>query len=202
MFAGIGPASLLILIANIGLGIAGLFLAPAIIERCVFRPFEFARGRNRLTLVTSGFVHADLPHLLFNMVSFWFFGVPLERVIGTPRFVLLYAAGLLLSPLVSYAKHRNNPSYGTLGASGAISAVLFAAIVYFPTMKLMIFPVPIPLPAPLFAVGYLAYSWWSAKQSRDRINHDAHLVGALVGLVFVALVDPGAWSFAWRLLMG
>ena len=202
MLAGIGPASLLVLAVNIGLGIAGLYLAPAIVERCVFRPFEFRRGRNRLTLLTSGFVHADLLHLLFNMISFWYFGVPLERVIGTPRFVMLYAAGLLLSPLVSYAKHRNNPAYATLGASGAISAVIFAAIVYFPTMKLILFPIPVPLPAPLFAVGYLAYTWWSARQNRDRINHDAHLVGALVGLVFVALVDPEAWSFALRLLFG
>ncbi|MCC6633681.1 MAG: rhomboid family intramembrane serine protease, partial [Gammaproteobacteria bacterium] len=87
---GIGPASLFILVSNIGLSLAGLFLAPQIIERCLFRPVEFARGLRRATLVTSGFVHADLPHLLFNMLTFWFFGPPLERRIGTPMFVLLY----------------------------------------------------------------------------------------------------------------
>jgi hypothetical protein len=114
---------------------AGLFLAPQIIERCLFRPVEFARGLRRATLVTSGFVHADLPHLLFNMLTFWFFGPPLERRIGTPMFVLLYAAGLLVSQYGSYRKQRHNPQYATLGASGAISAVLFANIVYWPTKR-------------------------------------------------------------------
>jgi membrane associated rhomboid family serine protease len=159
-----------------------------------------ARGRGRATWITSGFVHADLPHLLFNMVSFWFFGIPLEREIGTPKFVLLYVLGLMLSQVSTYLKHRNDPQYASLGASGAIAAVLFAAIVYFPTMSLIIFPVPVPIPAPLFGVGYLAYSWWSGRQNSGRINHDAHLGGALVGLVFVAVFDPWAWSRAIALL--
>jgi membrane associated rhomboid family serine protease len=200
MFASIGPAALVILAVNVGLGLLSLFAMPQLIERCLFRPYEFARGRNRSTAFTSGFVHADLPHLLFNMISFFFFGVPLERAIGTPKFVLLYGAGLLLSNLGTYLKHRNNPEYATLGASGAISAVLFAAIVYFPTMTLMILPIPIPIPAPLFAVGYLGYSYWSSRQNKGRINHDAHLGGALVGLAFVALFDPGAWSRAIALI--
>lgn len=200
MFPDIGPAALVILAANIGFGLVGLYVAPQLVERAVFRPHEFARGRRRITLVTSGFAHADLPHLLFNMITFWFFGRPLEQYIGTPLFVLLYAAGLLISPVVSYFRHRNDPAYGTLGASGAISAVLFAAIVYFPAMKLMILPIPVPIPAPLFGAGYLAYSWWSSRHHRGRINHDAHLVGALVGLAFVALVHPQAWADALRLL--
>jgi membrane associated rhomboid family serine protease len=196
MVSGVGPASLFILGANLALGAIGLFVYPKLIERGLFRPWEFARGRRRYTALTSGFLHADLPHLIFNMITFWFFGVPLERVIGTPLFVLLYVAGLLLSLVGSLRKHRDNPEYATLGASGAISAVLFASIVYFPTQSLMILPIPIPIPAPLFAVGYLAYSIWSARQGRGRINHDAHLGGALVGLLFVALTDPGAYSRA------
>jgi membrane associated rhomboid family serine protease len=196
MVPGVGPASLFILGANLALGAIGLFVYPKLIERGLFRPWEFARGRRRYTALTSGFLHADLPHLIFNMITFWFFGVPLERVIGTPLFVLLYVAGLLLSLVGSLRKHRDNPEYATLGASGAISAVLFASIVYFPTQSLMILPIPIPIPAPLFAVGYLAYSIWSARQGRGRINHDAHLGGALVGLLFVALTDPGAYSRA------
>ena len=83
MLAGVGPASLIILAANVVLGLVGLFVAPVLIERGLFRPFEFARGRNRYTALTSGFLHADLPHLIFNMITFWFFGVPLERRIGT-----------------------------------------------------------------------------------------------------------------------
>ncbi len=153
-------------------------------------------------MITSGFVHADLPHLIFNMVTFYYFGVKLEWYIGTPMFVLLYAAGLLFSQLGTYLKHRNNPEYATLGASGAISAVLFAAIVYFPTMSLYFMLLPVPIPAPLFAVGYLAYSFWSARQNRGRINHDAHLGGALLGLAFVAVFDPGAWVHAIHLIAG
>ncbi|MCC7463893.1 MAG: rhomboid family intramembrane serine protease [Gammaproteobacteria bacterium] len=186
----IGPATLLILVVNVGLSLYGLYVAPSVIERCVFRPHDFARGINRSTALTSGFVHADLPHLLFNMLSFWFFAPLLERRIGTPAFVLLYLFGLFASQVGSYSKHRHDPQYATLGASGAISAVLFAAIIYFPTMSLFIIPIPVPIPAPLFAVGYLAYSWWSAKQNRGRINHDAHFGGALAGIVFVALFDP------------
>ncbi|HXS30065.1 MAG TPA: rhomboid family intramembrane serine protease [Steroidobacteraceae bacterium] len=199
---GIGIASLVILVSNIGLSLAGLFFAPRLIERCLFRPYEFAQGRGRTTIVTSGFVHADLSHLLFNMITFWYFGVPLEWRIGTPMFVLLYVAGLLLSQYGSYRKHREDPGYATLGASGAISAVLFAYIVYWPTHSLYMFFIPLPIPAPLFGVGYLAYSIWSAKQNRGRINHDAHLGGALAGLAFVALFDPGAYVRAWELVAG
>ena len=202
MIAGIGPASLIILALNVGLGLLALFAMPQLIERCLFRPYEFAQGRGRTTIVTSGFVHADLSHLLFNMITFWYFGVPLEWRIGTPMFVLLYVAGLLLSQYGSYRKHRDDPGYATLGASGAISAVLFAYIVYWPTHSLYMFFIPLPIPAPLFGVGYLAYSIWSAKQNRGRINHDAHLGGALAGLAFVALFDPGAYVRAWELVAG
>jgi membrane associated rhomboid family serine protease len=199
---GIGPASLFILVTNIGLSLAGLFIAPRIIERCLFRPFEFARGMRRATLVTSGFVHADMPHLLFNMIAFWSFGAPLEQRLGTAKFVLLYAAGLLLSQYGTYRKQRNNPDYATLGASGAVSAVMFAYIVYSPTSQLMLMFFPVPVPAPLFGIAYLAYSIWSARNSRDRINHDAHLGGALAGLAFVALFDPQAYVRAWALVAG
>ncbi len=156
----------------------------------------------RSTLVTHAFVHADLAHLLFNMLTFFFFGPQLEGFIGTERFVLLYALGLLVSPLSSYRKHRNDPGYATLGASGAISAVLFAAIVYFPTSRLSLILLPIPVPAPLFGVAYLIYSWWSARQNRGNINHDAHFSGALTGLAFVAVTDPRAWVRAIHLVFG
>jgi membrane associated rhomboid family serine protease len=118
----------------------------------------------------------------------------LERHIGTPRFVLLYVVGLLLSELGTYLKHKNNPDYATLGASGAISAVLFAYIVYFPSQKLMMLFLPIPIPAPLFAVGYLAYTYYSARHPHGRINHDAHMAGALSGLLFVAFTDWPAYQ--------
>lgn len=196
----IGPAALLILVANIGLGIAGLWVNPQIIERCAFRPYEFARGRRRGTLIASGFAHADVPHLLFNMITFFFFGVPLERYLGTEKFVILYVLGLALSPVISLLRHRDNPSYATLGASGAVSAVLFAYVCYNPMARMIIFPIPIPIQAWLFAVGYLAYSIWASRQNKGRINHDAHLAGALTGLAFVALTDPRAISRLTQLI--
>jgi membrane associated rhomboid family serine protease len=186
--------ALVIFAATLIASLVGLYAKPQVIERSLFRPYWFLRRRQYDTIVTSGFVHADLPHLIFNMLTFWFFAFPLEKQIGPVRFALLYVLGLVVSDLGTYFKHRDDPQYASLGASGAISAVLFAAIVYFPWMKLFIIPIPLPIPAPLFAVGYVAYSWYSARQARGRINHDAHLGGALFGLVFVLLTDPAAFG--------
>ena len=192
--------ALVIFAATLVASLAGLYAKPQIIERSLFRPYWFLRRRQYETVVTSGFVHADLPHLIFNMVTFWFFAFPLERQIGPLRFASLYFLALVVSDLGTYFKHRNDPQYASLGASGAISAVLFAAIVYFPWMELFIIPIPLPIPAPLFAVGYVAYSWYSARQARGRINHDAHLGGALFGLLFVLLTDPAAFGQLLRWL--
>ena len=192
----IGPVAAVILVANLALSIAGLWFAPSLIQRCLFRPYALKHEGRYYTVITSGFVHADLPHLAFNMLTFWFFGVALEYLMGSLRFALLYLVGLLCSQLGSWFKHRDDPDYATLGASGAISAVLFASIVYLPTQKLALLIFPVPIPGPLFAIGYLVYSWWSARQNRGRINHDAHFGGALAGLAFVALVDPQAYPRA------
>jgi len=186
-------AALLIFGLTIGLSLIGLFAAPQLIERSLFRPYWYLRKQQYDTVIMSGFVHADLPHLIFNMMTFYFFAFGLERRIGTLKFVLLYVVGLVLSELGTYLKQRNNPDYATLGASGAISAVLFASVVYFPTQSLFIFPIPVPIPAPLFAVGYLAYTYWSARHAHGHINHDAHMAGALTGLVFVAFTDLDAY---------
>jgi membrane associated rhomboid family serine protease len=180
----------------------GLYAAPQLIRRAIFRPYWFLRRREYATLVTSGFVHADIGHLIFNAITFYSFAFGLERYIGTASFLVLYFAGLILGNLGTYFKHRNDPNYGTLGASGAILAVLFASIVYFPSQRLYIIPIPLPIPAPLFAVGYLAYSYYSARQSRGKINHDAHIGGALTGLAFVALTDPAAYGNLLSAMLG
>lgn len=179
---------------TIAVSLLGLYAAPQIIQQSLLRPYHLFRNREYHRLITSGFVHADLGHLIFNMFTFWAFAFMLERVIGGVRFVALYFIGMVLSEIATCIKHRNNPNYASLGASGAILAVLFASIVYFPDQRLFIIPIPVPIPAPLFAVGYLVYSIWSSRRSRDRINHDAHLGGALTGLAFVAVTDPGAYS--------
>lgn len=200
MFDQSATGAMLIFWLTIALSAMGLWGSPKFIERSVFRPYWYLRRRQYETALTSGFVHADLGHLFFNMMTFYFFAFPLERYIGTVKFVALYFLGLLMSDLGTYLKQRNNPDYATLGASGAISAVLFAFIVYFPTQKLFIFLLPIPIPAPLFAVGYLAYTYYSARHAQGYINHDAHMAGAVTGLVFVAFTDPGAYVDLLRYL--
>jgi membrane associated rhomboid family serine protease len=186
--------ALLILVVMVAVSLAGLYMSPRIIEQSLFRPYWFLRRRQYETIVTSGFVHADLAHLLFNAFTFFFFAFQVERQIGSARFAALYLFGLVASDIGTYFNHRNDQNYASLGASGAISAVLFASIVYFPWQKLIILPIPLPIPAPLFAIGYVAYSWYAGRQARGRINHDAHLGGALAGLVFVLATDPGAYS--------
>lgn len=175
-------------------------LAPRVLERAVLRPYLIARGSSYWTLLTSGFVHADLAHLMFNLITFYSFAFTLERVIGTARFVSLYFCGLLASGIGTCIKHRNEPTYASLGASGAILAVLFASVVYFPRSRLFILPIPIPIPAPLFAIVYLAWSYYSSRNSKGRINHDAHIAGALTGIAFVALTDPQSFVALLRYL--
>jgi membrane associated rhomboid family serine protease len=189
----------IILVVTLATSLAALYGSPKIIEASLFRPYWFLRRRQYATIVTSGLVHADLPHLIFNLITFYFFAFQLEKQIGGARFAALYLIGLVVSDAGTYFKHRNDPDYASLGASGAISAVLFASIVYFPWQKLFIIPIPVPIPAPIFAIGYVAYSWYSSRQARGRINHDAHLGGALAGLAFVLLTDPAAYSqlLAW-----
>jgi membrane associated rhomboid family serine protease len=186
--------ALLIFATTIATSLIALFGSQRLLDRSLFRPYWFLRRRQYDTVIMSGFVHADLMHLLFNMLTFYFFAFDLERYyIGTTSFVALYLIGLLLSHLGTWYKHRNNPEYASLGASGAISAVLFAAVLYNPGGSLMILPIPVPIPAPLFAVLYLAYTYYASKNQTGRINHDAHLGGALTGLAYVALTDPGRY---------
>ncbi len=196
------PGALLLLAAMLIASVIGLFASPALLERCLFRPYWLLRNNEWSTLVTSAFVHADLPHLVFNAFTFWAFAFSLEASMGTPRFLALYAFGLIVSDLGTYYRHRNDPEYRTLGASGAILAVLFAAIVYTPTSSIFILPIPVPIPAPLFALGYLAYTYYASRQARGRVNHDAHLGGALAGIGFVVLTDWPAVDRAWQFVSG
>ena len=195
------PGATLLLAAIVIASLIGLFVAPSMLERGLFRPHWLVPRRQYLTLVTSGFLHADLAHLLFNGFTFWAFAFPLERAIGTARFLALYVFGLLASDLGTWFKHRLDPAYRSLGASGAILAVLFASIVYSPSASIFILPIPIPIPAPLFALAYLAYSFYASRQARGRVNHDAHLFGAIAGIAFVALTDFAALTRALHLII-
>ncbi len=201
-FIATAPVASLLMAAFVGASVLALYAAPGMIERGVFRPYWLLPRREWATPVTSAFLHADLGHLFFNGFTFLAFGFSLERTMGSAPFAALYAVGLIASALGTWVKHRREPDYRTLGASGAILAVLFASIVYDPGSSIFILPIPVPIPAPLFAVLYLAFTWWSSRQGRGRINHDAHLSGALAGLAFVALVDPGVMARAISRVLG
>jgi membrane associated rhomboid family serine protease len=196
------PATLSLLLLIIGFSALALWVSPKMLQRNLLRPYWLLKERDYSTIITSGFIHGDFGHLLFNSLTLYFFGPDLERRIGSTRFIALYFIGLVLSSLGTVYKQRNNPDYAALGASGAILAVLFAFIVYFPTRTLYLY-FALPIPAVLFAFGYMAYSWWASKTNRqDRINHDAHLDGALTGLLFVALTDFAAWRHAFAQVLG
>src|SRR5256885_5607244 len=135
------PASVLLLSTILVVSLLGLFKVPSLIERNLLRPHGLAQRGDYTTLVTSGFVHADLAHLLFNCFTFWAFGFGLERRIGTLLFVALYVTGLLASSIATWLIHRHQPGYASLGASGAILAVLFASIVVVPTSSILVLPI-------------------------------------------------------------
>ena len=158
------PAAAALLAAMVVVSLVALYAVPSLIERSVFRPYWLLPQREYGRLVSSAFVHADLMHLLFNAFTFWAFAFSLERAMGTPMFLALYAVGMLASDAGTWAKHRHDSGYRTLGASGAILAVLFASILYFPSSSIFILPIPVPIPAPLFALAYLAYTWVAARQ--------------------------------------
>ena len=190
------PVASALMVLMVGVSLVALWGMPSLIERGLFRPYWFLPRQQWFTPISSGFLHADLAHLFFNGFTFWAFGFALERQIGSGAFLGLYAFGLLVSDAGTWLRHRHDPGYATLGASGAILAVLFASIVYFPSASLYILPIPVPIPAPIFALVYIAFSYYASKHGQGNVNHDAHLSGAAAGVAFVAITDPGALARA------
>lgn len=184
----------ILLVVTTTVSLIALYLSPRLLAQCAFQPYFIWRGQKRDSIYLSGFVHANLLHLAVNMWCLWLFGPLLERRIGSTQFIVLYLLALLGSHLPTLFKERANPQYASVGASGAISAVLFAFIVYYPQTKLYLLFLPIPLPAWLFGVLYLVYSVYASRGENSRINHDAHFWGAVTGLAFVLITDPAAWA--------
>jgi membrane associated rhomboid family serine protease len=171
-----------------------------IYENMILHPYSVARGRRVYTLITSGLIHADVMHLMFNMLSFYFFAFQLEggnknlgfAGMGHWQFAVLYVVSLILSDIPSVYKHRNDSWYHSLGASGAISAVIFSFIMFNPItgrLGLMFLP-GIDMPAIIFGVLYLFYCNYMSKHGRDNINHDAHFFGALSGMLITVILFP------------
>ena len=195
------PASALVLATIVAVSLLGLYANPRLIERNLLRPYRLVERGDVHTLVTSAFIHADLMHLLFNAFTLWAFAFGLERYLGTPRFAALYGTGLLVSSAATWLLHHRDPAYASLGASGAILAVLFASIVVFPGASIFMVPIPVPIPAPVFAVAYLAFSVFASRARLGHTAHDAHIAGALAGLAFMAISEPGSIGRAVGLLL-
>jgi membrane associated rhomboid family serine protease len=157
----------------------------------MLHPYSVSRKHKVYTLITSGLIHADWMHLIFNMMTFFFFAFQLEAMIGSWQFGMVYILSLVLSDIPSVMKHKNDMWYNSLGASGAISGVLFSYILFQPFSSMMIFPIPIPIWAIIFGPLYLVYCAYASRHARDHINHDAHLFGALAGMVVTVAVVPG-----------
>jgi membrane associated rhomboid family serine protease len=160
----------------------------------LFSPSEVSAGRNYRGMLLSHFSHADGTHLLFNMITLYSFGPVVEEGLGTLSMLLIYVSAGILSTLVVYYRHRGDPKYRSLGASDSITGILFAGIVVYPAMSLVFFIITYPIPAPLFAVGYIVLSTYFMRRGKGHISHEAHLAGAFVGLVLGGLLAPEGFS--------
>jgi membrane associated rhomboid family serine protease len=186
------PTTYLLIAINVAISliIFSVMGRPAGMRMAFFSPSEVAAGRGYPGMVLSHFSHADAGHLLFNMVTLYFFGPTVEYYLGTVNMLLIYVAGGVLSTVVVYFRHRAEPEYRALGASDSITAILFAAIVLVPESDVLFFFVPIPIPAPLFAVAYIVISTYFMRRGGGSLSHEAHLAGAFAGLVLAGLLSP------------
>ena len=164
-------------------------------------PYLEVHEKQYYRLLTSGFIHADWVHLIFNMYVLYEFGTIVESIfvsifgelMGRINYLLLYLLGIVFSSIYSFFTHKDNRAYAALGASGAVSAVLFAFVVFQPWAMLGLFFI-IPCPAIIAAVLYLVYSSWASKNSNDNIGHDAHFYGAVFGFTFTILLKPSLFD--------
>ncbi|KGE14921.1 rhomboid family intramembrane serine protease [Sphingobacterium deserti] len=193
------PVSSLIFALTIGTSIF-VFSNPQWYGKLMLHPYTIYRNKDKYyTVFSSGLIHKDWMHLLFNMITFYYFGFSLEAIFvelsgtwGHLIFAGLYLVSLVLSDIPTILQQRNNTGYYSLGASGSICAVLFSYILFMPKAPLGVFMI-IPMPAYVFAALFLGYSIWASRKSNDGINHEAHLYGALTGVILTLVLYP--WVF-------
>ena len=196
------PITFILIAANVLFSIIG-FSNDSFVSKTIMWPYGVKRQKQYGRFITSGFLHADWMHLIFNMFTFYFFGRNIEIYFsmlglgGAISYLALYFLALIVSDIPSYLKHQDDSQYRSLGASGAVSAVVFAAIVFDPWARLYLFG-GVPLSAFLFAVLYIIYCIYMSRRSSDNVNHDAHLWGSIFGLVFtvalIAAMNPGLFD--------
>ncbi len=170
-------------------------------ERLKFNAYRIKHNKESWRFFSYALVHAGWGHLLVNMFVLWSFGNLVENYFsavyglkGEFYFILLYVAGTIFSTLMDYYKNKNNFNYNAVGASGAVSAIVFASILIHPEGSIFVFPIPIPIPSWLFGIFYLVYSAYMAKKGNDHIGHTAHFWGAVVGIVFMILFAPQTFT--------
>jgi membrane associated rhomboid family serine protease len=165
----------------------------------ILDPYQMnRRGGQWYRLLTSGFLHADWGHLLFNMITFYSFGglalsafaSELGRTNGIIAFLVLYLGGIIVSDLPTYFRHQHDPGYRSLGASGGVASVLFAGILFQPIGKVYMMFIPFGIPGFIWGVLYLLYSYYMGRRRGDNINHDAHFYGALYGVLLTIALLP------------
>jgi len=184
--------SLILVIINCAVSIPA-FSNPRLMNDLIFYPPAIQQQKQYYRFITHGFLHADVPHLIFNMVALYSFGGAVERIFsleclfgdkGKLMYLLMYLSALVVATLPTYHKNKNNQYYRSLGASGAVSAVVFAGITLLPQLPINIFFIPIDIPGYIFGILYLAISAWLDKKGSSTINHSAHFWGAAFGIVF------------------
>ena len=172
-------------------------------NKLIFNAYQVWHRKEWYRMLTSGIIHSGWGHLFFNMLTLYFFGRVVEQyfsaafggVLGAVLYVMLYVSALAISSLGDLVKYRDNWNYNALGASGAVSAVLFASILFAPKMGIYIYLIPIPVPGYIFAPLYLLYCWYMAKRNMDNIGHTAHFWGAVYGMLFPIICKPYVLSF-------
>lgn len=200
--------SIIIIIATVAISLWA-FSNRDLFRRLAFNAYDIFHFRNYYRFVSYALIHADYMHLAINMFVLYSFGTVVEAYYGyyfgtkgILYFILLYIGGTGLSTLAAYGKHKDDYAYTAVGASGAVSAVVFASIIFSPMSKIFFFPIPIGIPAALFGVLYLAYSWYMSKKKVDNIGHDVHFWGALFGFAFTLALKPALFGQFIGLLTG
>ena len=175
-----------------------------------FNAWDVWHRKRWYQMLSYGLVHSGWGHLLFNMLTLYFFGDVVENYFqatfgpgtGSVLYLLLYVSAIAVSTIGDLVKYKDEPHYSAVGASGAVSAILFASILFEPKMGIYMYFIPIPIPGYIFAPLYLLYCWWAAKRNMDNIGHSAHFWGALYGLVFPLICNPQIFTHFLNQLKG
>ncbi|EPR74131.1 putative Rhomboid family protein [Winogradskyella psychrotolerans RS-3] len=189
---GISIVTIVIIAANVIMSFKG-FDDRIFFEKYKFNVGSIKRGE-QIRMLSSGFLHADITHLLFNMFTLYFFADAVVMILGSFKFIVIYFASLVFGNLLSLYFHKDEYWYSAIGASGAVTGVLYAAILLRPDMSLYMYFIPIPIPGYVFGIGYLLYSIYGMKNKIGNIGHDAHFGGAVGGYVVTLIMMPSLFT--------